>query len=175
MLRNLMLIFVTALAISACAQNQTATEENTAEAKEVKGETFGEAITAEGSISYNELMAQMQTAASGDSVAVKVVGTVDAVCQMKGCWMNIVSDEADQPEMNVRFKDYGFFVPKDIAGRQVIMEGYAFKEVTPVDELRHYAEDAGKSQEEIEAITEPKEELKFLASGVLLIAANEQN
>jgi len=175
MLRNLMLIFVAALAISACAQNQAATEESTAEAQEVKGETFGDAITAEDAIAYDELLSQMQTAASGDSVAVKVVGTVDAVCQKKGCWMNIVSDDADSPEMNVRFKDYGFFVPKDIAGRQVIMEGYAFKEVTPVDELRHYAEDAGKSQEEIEAITEPKEELKFLASGVLLIAANEQN
>jgi len=49
------------------------------------------------------------------------------------------------------------------------MEGHAFKETTPVEELRHYAEDAGKPQEEIEAITEPKEEVKFLASGVLLL------
>lgn len=172
MLRHLIFIFVTAFALSACAQNQTTTKENTAEAVQVKGETFGEAITADGAITYSELLMQMKNA-TADSVAVKVVGTVDAVCQMKGCWMNIVADDSDTPEMMVRFKDYGFFMPKDIAGRQVIMEGFAFKEVTPVDELRHYAEDAGKSKEEIEAITEPKEELKFLASGVLLIAANE--
>jgi hypothetical protein len=38
-----------------------------------------------------------------------------------------------------------------------------------VEELKHLAEDAGKSKEEIEAITEPKEELKFLATGVLLL------
>ena len=103
----------------------------------------------------------------GEKVNVKVVGTVDAVCQMKGCWMNIT--EVDKPEMMVKFKDYGFFVPKDIAGRKVVMQGYAYREVTPVDELRHYAEDAGKSKEEIEKITQPKEELKFMASGVLLL------
>ena len=49
------------------------------------------------------------------------------------------------------------------------MQGYAYRSVTPVDELKHLAQDAGKTQEEIEAITEPKEELKFLASGVLLL------
>ncbi len=82
--------------------------------------------------------------------------------------MTIASGNGGE-EMMVKFKDYGFFVPKDIAGRKVVMEGYAFREVTPVDELRHYAEDEGLSTEEIEAITEPKEELKFLASGVLLL------
>ena len=71
--------------------------------------------------------------------------------------------------MFVKFKDYGFFMPKDIAGKRVVMDGYAFKEITPVDELRHYAEDEGKSPEEIAAIVEPKEELKFLAKGVLLL------
>jgi len=89
--------------------------------------------------------------------------------QAKGCWINIVSEDAAKPSMFVKFKDYGFFMPKDIAGKEVIMEGYAFKEVTSVDELRHYAEDEGKSKEEIAAITEPVEELKFMASGVLLL------
>ena len=88
---------------------------------------------------------------------------------MKGCWMLVASDDSNQEPVMVRFKDYGFFMPKDIAGRKVVMEGWAFREVTPVDELRHYAEDAGKSQEEIDAITEPKDEMKFLASGVLLL------
>jgi len=34
--------------------------------------------------------------------------------------------------------------------------------------LRHYAEDAGKSKEEIEKITEPETNLMFLADGVLI-------
>jgi hypothetical protein len=100
-----------------------------------------------------------------------VKGKVEAVCQAKGCWMNIAGDQPEMEEMMVKFKDYGFFVPKDIAGREVVMQGYAFREVTPVDELRHLAQDAGKPQAEIDQITEPKVELKFLASGVLLLDA----
>ena len=76
--------------------------------------------------------------------------------------------------MRVRFKDYGFFVPKDIAGRQAVVEGYAFREVTTVEELRHYAEDEGLSAEEIAKITEPVEEVKFLASGVYLVEATSE-
>ena len=48
------------------------------------------------------------------------------------------------------------------------MEGKAYREVTSVDELKHYAEDEGKTPEEIAAIVEPVEELKFMASGVIL-------
>jgi hypothetical protein len=38
-----------------------------------------------------------------------------------------------------------------------------------VDDLKHFAEDEGKTPEEIAKITEPKEELKFLASGVKIL------
>ena len=62
-----------------------------------------------------------------------------------------------------------FFMPKDIAGRKVVMEGKAYREITTVEELRHFAEDEGKSAEEIAAITEPLEELKFMATGVVLL------
>jgi hypothetical protein len=128
--------------------------------------SFGEEINQDNAVAYDQMLTQF---AGKDTLVTKVVGTVEGVCQKKGCWMNIVSENPDQPSMFVKFKDYGFFMPKDIAGKKVVMEGYAFKEITPVDELRHYAEDEGKSKEEIEAITEPKEELKFLASGVLLL------
>jgi len=50
----------------------------------------------------------------------------------------------------------------------VIMRGKAYKEETSVDELRHYAEDEGKSAEEVAAITESIIELKFMADGVIL-------
>jgi hypothetical protein len=127
---------------------------------------FGEIITADDAITLPQLLSRLN---GQDSVEVKLVGNVQSVCQKKGCWMNIVEKEEEGPAFFVKFKDYGFFVPKDIAGRKVIMEGFAFREFTPVDELKHMAEDAGKSQEEIDAITMPKEELKFLASGVLLL------
>ena len=40
---------------------------------------------------------------------------------------------------------------------------------TSVKQLKHYAEDAGKSKEEIAKITEPKKEVIFVAKGVLVL------
>ena len=71
-------------------------------------------------------------------------------------------------ESFVKFKDYAFFMPKDIAGQEVIVDGKAFVEQTSVEDLKHFAKDAGKSQDEIDAITEPKLTLSFLSSGVLI-------
>ncbi|MEL7250097.1 MAG: DUF4920 domain-containing protein [Bacteroidota bacterium] len=140
----------------------TAEEEVTTE--ETAPETFGAAFEAADIVAYENLALQMTEA---DSMAVTVQGKVSDVCQKKGCWMNITQESGE--EMMVRFKDYGFFMPLDIAGREVIMNGKAFYQTTSVDDLRHYAEDAGKSEEEIAAITEPKRELAFLADGVILL------
>lgn len=163
------------LALSLAACNSVEVNESTADTPQTEEEVkladnqFGEAVDAEGAITYTSLLEQM---VGSDSVAVKVKGKVEEVCQAKGCWMNITAGQENAEDMMVKFKDYGFFVPKDIAGREVIMQGYAFREVTPVDELQHLAKDAGKPQEEIDQITEPKVELKFLASGVLLLEAS---
>ncbi|HMQ48997.1 MAG TPA: DUF4920 domain-containing protein [Saprospiraceae bacterium] len=163
-LRNSCLLILAA-ALFSCGSPQQTSEAQEANPVKIAG-TFGETITPDNAIAYDQLLKEFGTQ---DSVATKVVGQVTEVCQVKGCWMNILNANGEGEPMMVRFKDYGFFMPKDIAGKKVIIEGYAFREVTPVDELRHYAEDAGKSADEIAAITEPKEELKFLASGVLLL------
>jgi len=153
---------------AACSNQPEGQKEEMAQTETVVGQPFGDTILADGAIEYDAMLTQL---AGKDSMEVKVIGTVESVCQKKGCWMNIVSADETKEPMFVQFKDYGFFMPKDISGRKVIMEGYAYKSITPVEELRHYAEDDGKSKEEIEAITEPMEELKFMASGVLLLPA----
>lgn len=129
-----------------------------------KAQSFhGKKITEEGAIAATELAAKM-----GDKkeMTTKVEGTVQDVCKMKGCWMTVKT--ADGKTMRVTFKDYGFFVPKDIAGKQVVFEGLAQTTVTPVAELRHYAEDAGKSKSEIEKINQPEKALTFVADGVIV-------
>jgi hypothetical protein len=78
-------------------------------------------------------------------------------------------DLGNDQEMRVSFKDYSFFVPLESSGRKVIMEGIARYEVTSIEDLKHFAEDAGKSQAEIDSITEPDKELVFEASGVILL------
>lgn len=128
---------------------------------------FGETITPDGALSFDELHTQL--VANGEIENAKFKGKVESVCKVKGCWMNLAPTTAGEKEIFVKFKDYGFFMPLDCEGREVILEGRAYKEVTSVDELRHYAEDEGLPQEEIDAITEPKEELKFMAHGVIML------
>ena len=52
-------------------------------------------------------------------------------------------DLKNDKQVMVRFKNYGFFVPKDIEGKDVIVEGKAFIDILSIDELKHYAFDAG--------------------------------
>jgi len=125
--------------------------------------TFGEVIDAKGAVSVKKLPQKMIDA---ETLDIKVEGTIKEVCQAKGCWMTL--DLGDNELMRVKFKDYGFFVPKDAAGKKAIIQGTAKKEIIGVDELKHLAEDAGKSQKEIDAITEEKEELTFVAEGVII-------
>ena len=133
---------------------------------EKTGYTFyGDSFDPDGTMSVDQLLGAMK---SRDTVAAVVRAKVESVCQVKGCWMNVVDDQKEGTAFFVKFKDYGFFVPMDISDQEVIMKGIAFKSVTPVDELKHYAEDKGLSQDEIDSITEPKEEYKFMASGVAM-------
>lgn len=163
------LIFIPLLLLfAACgSQNPDAAAAETAPALAVAG-TFGEEFTAEEVVPALEILETYDVTALSDTVSATLSGTVNEVCQAKGCWMTIAT--GSEAEMMVKFKDYGFFVPKDISGREVVMNGKAYYQVTPVDELRHYAEDAGKSEEDIAKITEPKRELRFLADGVQLMS-----
>ncbi|MDA9016069.1 DUF4920 domain-containing protein, partial [Flavobacteriaceae bacterium] len=97
----------------------------------------------------------------------KFKAVVVEVCQAKGCWMKL--DLGEDKEVMVKFKDYGFFVPKDIVGRDVIVEGEAYKEVTTIDELKHYADDLGDSKEKINAITQAEEVRTLTANGVVVL------
>ena len=51
-----------------------------------------------------------------------VEGAVTKVCQMRGCWMELVPDGAARG-IRVTFKDYAFFVPTDSTGYEARLEG----------------------------------------------------
>lgn len=129
------------------------------------GKHFGKTIDAANATPLADMLAQMEQGKKVEMNA-KVTGKVLEVCQKKGCWMTL--DRGDGTDMRVTFKDYGFFMPKDISGRTVVIEGLAQVDTTSVDDLRHYAEDEGKSAEEIAKITEPETEISFVADGVIL-------
>jgi Domain of unknown function (DUF4920) len=101
------------------------------------------------------------------TVDMKIEGKVVDVCKKKGCWITLEMPNGDP--MRVTFKDYAFFMPMDIVGKKVVLDGLAKKQTISVETLRHYAEDAKKSPEEIAKITDPKKELAFEAKGVVIL------
>ncbi len=157
------LIFIAGIALfSACGNNNGETK-NQAPAKDTTLSYFGDSITTAGAVAADQISTMMK---GKDSMKVKLTGVINAVCQKKGCWMKVAI--GNNHEMQVRFKDYAFFVPKDAAGKTVFIEGVAKNDTTSVKELQHYAEDAGKSKEEIAKITEPEINIGFEASGVII-------
>ena len=152
-----LLVILLALSIISCKQTVSTTDDI----------HYGEVIDEEGASSFVNVIDQLK---EQDEFPAKVKGKIEKVCKKKGCWVTLSDDQSQSDEtLFVKFKDYGFFLPLDCEDREVVMMGKAFKEITPVDELRHYAEDEGQSAEEIAAITEPKVEFKFLADGVKMI------
>ncbi|MAU31179.1 MAG: DUF4920 domain-containing protein [Flavobacteriaceae bacterium] len=93
-------------------------------------------------------------------------GQIIDVCPKKGCWMNV---KVDTDTVFVKFKDYRFFVPKTgIKGKQILMAGNIFRDTISVKRLKHYAEDAKKSKEEIELISKPEYKINMIASAVAI-------
>lgn len=129
-----------------------------------EGDSYGEVISPDGAKDLEWLTASIQP---GDSLLVKVSGEINKTCPMKGCWMTMDSPAG---EVRVTFRDYGFFVPKEgMEGKKAVVKGYAVKKVVDVETLRHFAKDAGKSPEEIAAITQPREEVALVADGVVIL------
>jgi Domain of unknown function (DUF4920) len=143
------------LAIVAFAQDHTA----------IEGQAFGEGVKKGNVITTAEVDTKLGKSTKAD---MKVTGEVVAVCKKKGCFMTLKMPNNET--MFVNFKDYGFFMPKDMpAGTKVVIDGFAERKTTSVEDLKHYAEDAKKSPEEIAKITEPKKEIVFEAKGVVIL------
>jgi hypothetical protein len=128
-----------------------------------KGMVFGVKTTEDGAINADDLAATLE---GKEKAAVKVKGEVVEVCKAEGCWLKMKTASGN---IMVRMNNHAFFVPLAMNGKTIVVNGTAAVKETSVDMLKHYAEDAGKSKEEIEAIKEPKKEVLLKADGILVI------
>lgn len=129
-----------------------------------KGSVFGTHVSEEGAVSA-DLLAENLTQA-GQTKEVKVTGKVTEVCKAEGCWIRV---ETKTGSMLVKMKDHAFLVPVALEGKTIVADGVATFKETSVEQLRHFAEDAGKSQKEIDQIKEPKKEVVFQATGIKVL------
>jgi len=163
------IFLLTGLALFMSCKNETKTAEKELvkeDVAEVTYASFGAKIIADDAVDSKSMAEHFKVMTPGDSINTKMTAKVEEVCQAKGCWMKLRLEDSSQ--VFVKFKDYAFFMPKNIAGEEVIVNGKAFVTETSVEELRHYAEDAGESEEDIMKITAPKKTYAFMADGVLL-------
>nr|WP_322624655.1 DUF4920 domain-containing protein [uncultured Flavobacterium sp.] len=128
--------------------------------------SFGDKIVADNAISKEQMLKKYNTLKPGDTVSVKFKTDIKDVCQKKGCWMAL--DLSQGKESFVKFKDYAFFVPLNAGGQEAIVQGKAFVSEISVAQLKHYAKDGGKSEDEIAKITKPEIKYGFMADGVLI-------
>ena len=163
-------IFILALVmgLAACQKTgvvaQKTTYELVGEAKVVPG-NYGDVVKESAVVTTATLVQKVE--ASGTFTG-KVSGKIKEVCTNKGCWFAM--ELPNGSKMRVTFKDYGFFIPTNSQGFPITIEGVATLTETDVETLRHYAEDQGKSKEEVEAINAPKKEITFEATGALIKA-----
>jgi len=157
---------VTIAGTDAGAESQVKAElKQTAEVK-VDYASFGDKILADKALSKEQMLQKYKTLKTGDTINIKFRSKIKEVCSKKGCWMAM--ELPGGKESFVKFKDYAFFVPLNAAEQEAIVSGKACVSETSVAQLRHYAKDGGKSEDEIAKITEPKIEYKFMADGVLI-------
>ncbi|MDT0556770.1 DUF4920 domain-containing protein [Patiriisocius hiemis] len=171
-MKKLVLVLFSVVLFTGCKNEKKVDEVAVVEeAVQEKYTIYGDEISDTEVLTKSQIIEKYNLLTPGDTVAVKFKTKVNEVCQNKGCWMKM--DMGDIEAM-VKFKDYAFFMPKDLAGEEVIVGGKAFVSEMSVEEQQHYAEDAGKTKEEIAAITEPKRTLSFLSNGVLIPVKEEQ-
>ncbi len=166
---RIVLFSLAALVISfaSCGKKQEMQEEQIVENQiDISNyEFFGDKMNEVASfLTKEEMNEKFKNLQPGDTINVAFATNIQEVCQKKGCWMKV--DLGEDKNGFVRFKDYGFFAPMNAAGHDVIMNGKAFVSVVSIDELKHYAKDAGKSEEEIAQIVEPKITYSFEADGI---------
>lgn len=166
-MKNIGIVILLSIVIIACNSAKKDTNKGNKIAENTTYSSFGDPVSALDYLSSNDALSNYKALKLGDTINLKFNANIREVCSKKGCWMTLPAGSGDETIM-VRFKDYGFFMPLDAAGKEVIVAGKAFVNEVSVADLKHYAEDAGKSSEEIANITEPAMEFAFEANGVLL-------
>ena len=105
--------------------------------------------------------------ASHTDRVLKITGEVVSVCVKKGCWLRMAPAGGSESEsVFVKFTCPidGRLIPLEAVGKPVEVDGVVVVETVSEAEARHYAEDAGKSPEEIAAIVGEQQRVRIAAS-----------
>ncbi len=155
-MKKIVFLLFTIAALSSQAQDKE-------KIQAAKGVVYGQVSQEKSPVAVDQLNDKL----TNDAFSGQVKGKVMEVCKAEGCWIRL--RKADGSAMLVRAKDHAFLMPENIIGKTVLVEGDAIVKTTSEEMRRHYAEDAGKSKEEIEKIKGPEKSIEFSAKGVKVL------
>lgn len=156
------LLFFSSLALALCSTSAMAQSAVAGSAKPV---SYGKAFKQETALSPARVQWLLKDKQQVNNVQLN--GYIAEVCQKEGCWLKLSGAPGSTADVIlVKMKDHAFVLPKDIAGKQAMVQGNIVKKTQSVADQKHYLEDAGAGQAEIDAVTTPKEVYEMQATGV---------
>jgi hypothetical protein len=118
---------------------------------------FGAAFTLNKSLPLSKVL---QDATNSPSSVMQVTGTIDAVCQKKGCWMVIKDGEATA---RVLMKNHSFAIPIGAKGKEAVVEGALKVRTFSEAQVKHLEADRGGDPNKVSGT---RREYVLTASGV---------
>jgi len=163
-MKNTLFAFI-ALAFVACSTPEPkTTSETQADGTTVTSAAYGEEFQVGELMTLTDVIKKVET--NGETNCTFKAEIVET-CAKAGCWMSI-KNPGGEPIM-VFMNDHSFFVPTEgMMGKESIIMGSAKRDTLSVEWLQHLAEDANRTQEEIDAITEPLPTISVNAMGVVI-------
>ena len=128
-----------------------------------KGVVYGQVSEEKSPVAVDDL----QNKLVDNAFTGQIKGKVTEVCKAEGCWIRL--QKQDGSSMMVRAKNHAFLMPENIVGKTVLIEGNATVKETTEEMRKHYAEDAGKSKEEIAKIKGSEKSVEFAGKGVKVL------
>lgn len=129
---------------------------------------FGEAVQPELLVPVSTLMA---TPDQYLEQTVTIEGTVVGVCEKRGCWMNIASDERFQT-LRIKVKDGDMVFPLSAKGHKALATGQLHALNFDLERTRqikaHYAKEAGEEFDPA-SVTEPMTMYQLVPTGVRIL------
>ena len=101
-----------------------------------------------------------------DTLFVKLKAGISEVCQEDGCWFRINLHNGKR--MIVLFDKDVYGIPKDVAGKHVMIEGKSYLQTRSEDEMKRFAKQAGELQWIIDTIKGTHIQRTFIAIGTVI-------
>jgi hypothetical protein len=155
-MNKLFMLFCISLVVFACnnASNKPADETTAVAAADGNKILRGEEVDETAAITVPDMLKLMQ---GKEKLPVTISAAIEECCQKKGCWMKVQKGNGET--MMVTFKDYGFFVPMESAGKTAIMKGFAYFDTVSVEMLKHYAKMPASPNQKLMLLLNPNSTL----------------